>query len=125
LEETLKIIQFQPSSVGRVAIHYIRLPRASFNLALNASRDGAYILFSCKNLLLVEYSSQQHVLTAKEAYGILHCVKRRTSKWRGEIHSVLIRPHLEYCVQSCTLFSLLNSQNILISWSAFHGGPLN
>ena len=40
LEGTLKIIQFQPSAMGRAATHQIRLPRAPFNLTLNVSRDG-------------------------------------------------------------------------------------
>ena len=41
LEETFKSIQFQSSTAGRAATHQIRLSRASFNLALNISRNGA------------------------------------------------------------------------------------
>jgi len=40
LEGTLKIIQFQPPAVGKVASHEVRLPRAPSNLALNTSKDG-------------------------------------------------------------------------------------
>lgn len=38
LEETWKIILFQPPAVGRVFLHWIRLPRAPSNLALNTSK---------------------------------------------------------------------------------------
>jgi len=30
-----------PHPIGRIATHWIRLPRAPYNLVLNASRDGA------------------------------------------------------------------------------------
>ena len=45
LEGTLKIIQFQTFVTCRVAIHRIRVPRASSNLVSNTSRDGASMAF--------------------------------------------------------------------------------
>ena len=41
LEGTSKIIQSQPSAMGRAATQQLRLPRAPSNLALSASKDGA------------------------------------------------------------------------------------
>ena len=41
LKGTLKTIQFQHPAVCRAVPHQLRLPRASSNLALSASRDGA------------------------------------------------------------------------------------
>jgi len=41
LEGTLKPTQHQPAAMGRAATHQLRLPRATSNLALSTSRDGA------------------------------------------------------------------------------------
>lgn len=40
LEDTLKIIQFQPLAMGRDVTHFIRLTKATSTLALNTSMDG-------------------------------------------------------------------------------------
>lgn len=68
LEETLKIIEFNLPAIGRITTHQIRLPTAPYNMALNASRDGAsssslgsmfqclIILFLISNLNLSSFS---------------------------------------------------------------------
>ena len=45
LEGTLKIIQFQLHAISRAPTHYIRLPRAPSNVALNESRGGAFTTY--------------------------------------------------------------------------------
>ena len=45
LKGTTMIIWFQPPAVYRVTNHQTRLPRATSSLALNASRDGASMIF--------------------------------------------------------------------------------
>ena len=39
MEGILKPIQFQPPATGRAATPYIRLPRATYNLALNIPKE--------------------------------------------------------------------------------------
>jgi len=41
LEGTINAIQLQPPVVERATFHQLSLPRASSNLALSTSRDGA------------------------------------------------------------------------------------
>jgi len=47
--------------------------------------------------------SQQHALADQEANGILDCIKRsvasRTRKVILPLCAVLVRPHVEYCIQ--------------------------
>jgi len=47
--------------------------------------------------------SQQHALAAKRANPILGCIKHSITSWSREViipvYSVLVQPHLKYCVQ--------------------------
>ena len=49
------------------------------------------------------YTSQQRVLAARRANCIVGCIKHSITSWSKEViillYSVLLQPHLEYCVQ--------------------------
>ena len=103
LAGTLKITQFKPPDVDRVASHEIRLHRAPSNPALNASKDGvpkASLGNLCHCLTTLENFLTSHLWLCPSKQFFIHRVIQPSNPY---LSSIEIRMWCWTCQRLCTI----------------------